>query len=193
MPTDHIAGLGLVVGDQIASDTAYNCGDPILPMPVPVGHFHLTAGPADYGRSSGGTSDGNCQILNGSVKALGPVTVPIDEIQNLIDKSNTGACAAAKPLAIASVLAGWSSLRLRARRRLRCPPAGERDRFRESPFPRMDPKRCPRRRRPLHRTARERRIRQVVRICRAGSWLVHRRWQGDRQRSGCGSFLRRTS
>ena len=53
-PANDLADLGLVVGDEIARDAAHDLGDPVLPLPVPVGHLHLAARQADHRRRPGG-------------------------------------------------------------------------------------------------------------------------------------------
>jgi hypothetical protein len=43
-PSDHLADLGLVVGDEILGHTSHNLGDPLLPLEIPIGHLHLAHG-----------------------------------------------------------------------------------------------------------------------------------------------------
>src|SRR5262249_59187990 len=42
-PPDHLADLGLVVGDKLPRDCAHNLQNLLLPLKIPVGHLDLTA------------------------------------------------------------------------------------------------------------------------------------------------------
>ena len=85
-PAHHLADLGLVVGDQVAGDAADHLGDPLLPLLVPVGHLDLAARQADDCRGAGGPGDGDGQVLEKGVEALGHVPVAVDEVQHLVEQ-----------------------------------------------------------------------------------------------------------
>src|SRR5262245_27763883 len=38
-PSDHLADLGLIVGDEILRDSAHDLGNPLLPLKIPVSHL----------------------------------------------------------------------------------------------------------------------------------------------------------
>ena len=83
---DDLADLGLVVGDQIARDAADDLGDPVLPLPVPVGHLDLAARQTDDGRGPGGAGDRDREVLDEGVETLGHAAMAVDEVQDLVEQ-----------------------------------------------------------------------------------------------------------
>ena len=89
-PAHHLTDLGLVVGNQVAGDAADHLGDPLLPLPVPVGHLDLAARQADDRRGAGCPGDRDGQILQEGMEALGHAAVTVDEVQHLVEQQQHG-------------------------------------------------------------------------------------------------------
>ena len=85
-PAHHLADLRLVVRHQILGDAADHLGDPVLPLPVPVGHLHLAARQTDDRGGPGGAGRRDRQVLDEGVQRLGHAAMPVDEVQHLVEQ-----------------------------------------------------------------------------------------------------------
>ena len=61
-----------------------------LPLLVPIGHFHLAARQADDRRGMSGGGEGDGQVLQESVKALGHAAMAVDEVEDLVEQQQHG-------------------------------------------------------------------------------------------------------
>ena len=83
---DHLADFRFVVGNEIPRHPPHHLGDALLPLLIPVRHFHLAARQADDGGSVGSAGDGNREVLDEGVEALRQAAMAVDEVQHLVEQ-----------------------------------------------------------------------------------------------------------